>query len=112
MKCLGAPGWVWCSVAAGVYVGSAPGVVADDVVFDEVASSCGILEYTMAEGLCGGAAAADYDDDNDIDLFVPQALGLPDLVYRNLGDGTFEEVGAQLGVASLVILGFSPGGPI
>ena len=43
-----------------------------------------------------GAAAADYDNDGDIDLFV-SALG-PDRLFRNDG-GKFQEVGAAAGVA-------------
>ena len=49
--------------------------------------------------LTGGAAAADYDADGDIDLFYAR-IGEPDRLYRNNGDGTFEDVAAELGVAS------------
>lgn len=48
-----------------------------------------------------GPAAADYDNDGDIDMFLPQAYGLPDELYRNNGDGTFTEVAAAVGVAGL-----------
>ncbi len=44
-----------------------------------------------------GAAAADYDNDGDMDLFI-NALG-PDRLYRNRGDGTFEDVTAHAGVS-------------
>lgn len=47
-----------------------------------------------------GLAAADFDNDGYIDLFIPQAGGVADLVYRNLGDGTYEEIAAELGLAS------------
>jgi enediyne biosynthesis protein E4 len=43
-----------------------------------------------------GAAAADYDNDGDADLFV-NALG-PDRLFRNRGDGTFEDVTRAAGV--------------
>ncbi len=46
-----------------------------------------------------GVAAADYDGDGRIDLFVPQRAGVPDLLYRNLGT-TFEEVASEAGLAS------------
>lgn len=49
--------------------------------------------------LSGGAAAADYDDDGDVDLFYAR-LGEPDRLYRNNGDGTFVDVAAELGVDS------------
>jgi len=48
-----------------------------------------------------GPAAADYDNDGDIDIFLPQAFGLPDELYRNNGDGTFTEVAAFVGVAGI-----------
>lgn len=43
---------------------------------------------------CGGVASGDYDDDGWIDLFVVRGDVGPNLLYRNKGDGTFEEVGA------------------
>ncbi len=48
-----------------------------------------------------GAAAGDYDNDGDLDLFIPQAYAFPDALYSNNGDGTFTEVAAQAGVAGL-----------
>jgi len=44
-----------------------------------------------------GCAAADYDGDGDIDLFLT-CYG-PNVLYRNKGDGTFENVAVQAGVA-------------
>ena len=60
-------------------------------------------DRTEAAGLSGGGAwatgvaAGDIDGDGDVDLFV-SCFG-PDLLYRNRGDGTFEEIGAASGVA-------------
>ena len=56
---------------------------------------------TAAAGLAAsfygmGAAAADYDNDGDADLYLT-ALG-PDRLFRNRGDGTFEEVTAAAGI--------------
>ncbi len=42
------------------------------------------------------AAAADFDADGDTDLFVAE-YG-PNRLYRNRGDGTFDEVAAELGL--------------
>jgi hypothetical protein len=69
--------------------------------FVDVSGSAGIEPYTIAPGLGAGVAAADFDNDGDIDLFVPTALGMPDQLYVNLGRGTFEERAAQLGLANL-----------
>lgn len=74
--------------------------------FTEVASEAGIDHvhgYTVPESdeyqwLSGGAAAADYDGDGWVDLYVVRGDIGPNLLYRNLGDGTFEEVGAAAGV--------------
>ncbi len=44
-----------------------------------------------------GASFADYDGDGDVDLYVTN-MG-PNRLYCNQGDGTFEDVAAQAGVA-------------
>ncbi|RMF85926.1 MAG: VCBS repeat-containing protein, partial [Planctomycetota bacterium] len=48
-----------------------------------------------------GVAAGDYDRDGRIDLFLCQAYGFPDALYRNNGDGTFSELAAAAGVDGL-----------
>jgi hypothetical protein len=48
-------------------------------------------------GWGGGAAAADYDNDGDIDLLVTNYR--EDSLYRNNGDGTFTEVAKEAGVS-------------
>lgn len=46
-----------------------------------------------------GVAAGDYDRDGWTDLYVIRGSLGPNLLYRNLGDGTFEDVAAGAGVA-------------
>ena len=60
--------------------------------FTDVTKQAG-LEY---EGYGMGAAAGDYDNDGDVDLYVSN-FG-PNLLYENNGDGTFTDVTAKAGV--------------
>jgi len=48
-------------------------------------------------GWGGGAAAADYDNDGDVDLLVTNYR--EDALYRNNGDGTFTDVAEETGVS-------------
>lgn len=54
--------------------------------------------FSEALHFAGGVAAGDYDGDGSIDLFFVRGNIGPSLLYRNRGDGTFEEVGAAAGV--------------
>lgn len=56
--------------------------------------------------VAGGVAAGDYDGDGWVDLYVVRGDIGPNLLFHNRGDGTFEEVGQQAGVA---IIGQSAG---
>ena len=51
--------------------------------------------------MSGGAAAGDFDGDGWVDLFFTRLDGA-DLLYRNRGDGTFEDVSAQAGFTSVL----------
>jgi hypothetical protein len=53
---------------------------------------------TAGEGYSIGAAAADYDNDGDIDLFVAGVRR--NLLYRNQGNGRFQEVANGSGIGS------------
>ena len=48
----------------------------------------------------GGVAAGDYDNDGWVDLFVLRGDIGPNLLYRNLGNNTFEDRAEQAGVAN------------
>jgi hypothetical protein len=61
------------------------------------------VEVTQKAGLEGSgyataAAAADYDNDGDVDLFVGGVQR--NALYRNRGDGSFEEVTQKAGIQS------------
>jgi hypothetical protein len=59
---------------------------------DAAGFSVGGLGYTM------GVASFDYDRDGDMDLYVAND-STPNRLYRNRGNGTFEEVGTWTGSA-------------
>jgi len=48
-----------------------------------------------------GLAAGDIDDDGFDDLYICQPAGLPNRLYRNRGDGTFDDVTEASGVGVL-----------
>jgi tetratricopeptide (TPR) repeat protein len=63
---------------------------------------------TVLDGACGidiyghnGVTFADIDGDGFDDLYVCQPAGLPNRLYRNRGDGTFEDVTAESGLGIL-----------
>ncbi len=51
-----------------------------------------------ARRAAGGVAVGDYDRDGWYDLYVVRGNIGPNLLFRNLGNGTFQEVGAAAGV--------------
>ncbi|MEO1008120.1 MAG: VCBS repeat-containing protein [Planctomycetota bacterium] len=55
--------------------------------------------YAAANGYTMGVAAADFDNDGDVDLFVPNSEGNCDLLFANRGDGTFDEIAQAVGVS-------------
>jgi hypothetical protein len=74
--------------------------------FTEVAHEAGV-DYLQQEppngppgmredflSMTGGASAGDFDNDGWVDLFVTR-MGAPSILFRNRGDGTFEDVTAR-----------------
>ena len=88
-------------------------VIADRPLFHNVAHAAGIdfqnryypafldtpLKFGMIRYGPAGITAADYDNDGLYDLFIPD--GVESKLFRNLGDGRFEDVTAQAGLAGL-----------
>jgi hypothetical protein len=64
-----------------------------DGTFKDVTDRSGLADV----GWGMGAAAGDYDNDGDVDLYVT-CLG-PNRLYRNNGDGTFNDIAVKAGVA-------------
>ena len=64
--------------------------------FVEAADRYGLSDRARAYGY--GVVATDYDDDGFVDLFVANDSN-PNFLYHNLGNGRFESVGLEAGVA-------------
>ena len=80
------------------------GARADALSFTNVTSAAGFthtqgpplhpLNSPTVISMTGGAAATDYDGDGFVDIFVTRTNN-HDLLYRNRGNGTFEDVTTQ-----------------
>jgi tetratricopeptide (TPR) repeat protein len=96
----------------------APPPTAGPVWFEDVAASRGLdfthksgheTRYLLPEIMGGGAALFDMENDGDLDLLMVQSgrlsapAGTPagHRLYRNRGDGSFEDVSADHGVAAV-----------
>ncbi len=64
--------------------------------FTEATEKAGLK--TGTENYSMGVVSFDYDNDGDIDLYVAND-STPNCLYRNRGNGTFEEVGTVSGAA-------------
>ncbi len=64
-----------------------------DLTFSEVAASAGVAFSNASHGL----AVGDYDNDGWPDLYIGGYSSLRCRLYRNLGDGTFENVTTATG---------------
>jgi len=67
-----------------------------DGTFEDVSQKAGVLAPGGRYNL--GVVAADFNNDSWTDVYVACDM-TPSLLYRNRGDGTFEEIGSELGVA-------------
>jgi hypothetical protein len=66
-----------------------------DGTFTDVSETSGVGQH-LGKGM--GVAVADYDDDGYTDIFVANDT-TRNFLFRNRGDGTFQEVGLRVGVA-------------
>jgi enediyne biosynthesis protein E4 len=60
--------------------------------FTDVTDQAGVA----GRGYAMGAAAADFDNDGNVDLFVANVAG--SILYRNLGNGKFQDITAASGI--------------
>lgn len=109
LSCAGLP--LMAATAAAQAAAGAP----PSVSFTDVTAAAGI-SYSHATALgatkpyliLGGVAAGDYDGDGWVDLFAVRGTLGPDLLLRNRGDGTFEDVAAAAGVGRSHYAGSGP----
>jgi len=87
--------------------------IGDRPLFENVAHQAGIdfqnryyppfltepLRFGMIRYGPGGITVVDYDNDGFYDIFIPD--GVESKLFRNLGDGRFEDVTARAGLAGL-----------
>jgi hypothetical protein len=64
--------------------------------FENVTARSGLANLNDEKNICSGAVWFDYDNNNQLDLFIMR-LG-HNLLYRNNGDGTFTDVTAASGL--------------
>lgn len=69
----------------------------DNGVFTDVAEMAGILPLVEEQQLTFMGAFLDYDLDGDLDLYRAVDFG-PDVLHKNLGDGTFMDATAEAGL--------------
>jgi hypothetical protein len=95
---------VWLAAAAiFATVVSERSAAAQPWQFHDVTSAAGVFYLpaydpateTPPRVMAGGAAAGDFDGDGWVDLYAIRGDVGPNLLFRNRGDGTFEEVAAN-----------------
>jgi len=97
--------------------GNSSGQTDTNIQFTNVTSQSG-LNYAhgfIAGGpidepqlISGGVAAGDYDNDGWVDLYVVRGDIGPNLLFRNLGNGSFQEVGQSAGLNISGTIGSGP----
>jgi hypothetical protein len=74
-----------------------------DVVREPITSGVKTEQETLV--MRGGAAVGDFDGDGLPDLFVVGADERPDMLFRNLGDGTFTDIAPAAGLTGTTHMG-------
>ena len=70
--------------------------------FLPISSECGIEEIADISDFFGnGIAAADFDNDGDIDLYLATEMGIADRLYQNDGFGQFQDIAQQSGIQEM-----------
>ena len=75
------------------------GVFAQEWTFTDVTESAGLQFKTPLVSDWAGVSASDYDGDGHVDLLLTR-IGVAPQLFRNKGDGSFEDVAAQAGITT------------
>jgi tetratricopeptide (TPR) repeat protein len=101
-------GETWSRVSDPVYVDIAAQALGSNSSYSAQMLHGADYWRTVLDGACGidiyghnGVSVGDIDGDGFDDLYVCQPAGLPNRLYRNRGDGTFEDVTEASGVGIL-----------
>jgi hypothetical protein len=72
--------------------------------FTDVTHLAGLDRYPVIhfDTAGGGAALADYDNDGDLDLFLPFFVENQSRFFQNKGDGTFKDISGKIGVRGIM----------
>ena len=72
------------------------------IKFLDITGVAGFGDYSWPtnSGFGAGANAVDFDNDGDIDIFLPRYEGTASQLYQNDGAGNFTEIAGQIGLAS------------
>ncbi len=71
-----------------------------DGTFQEVTAQSGLVSGKEVEGIFGGVAAGDIDNDGYLDLVFDYWNGNV-FLFKNNGDGTFEDISEEMGISKL-----------
>lgn len=93
---LDGPAFVDVTVAAGLTHDQGTPHAAGSCLIDAINPPVPGL-FCSPERIAGGAAVADVDGDGWLDVFITRPYD-EDLLYRNLGDGTFVDIAADVGL--------------
>jgi tetratricopeptide (TPR) repeat protein/peroxiredoxin len=98
----------WSRAADAVYLDVAPQAFGSNASYSSQLLRGADYWRTVLDGACGidiyghnGISVGDIDGDGFDDLYVCQPAGLPNRLYRNRGDGTFEDITEASGVGIL-----------
>jgi len=90
--------YIWIKLCCALFLLQACTLLSGQTFFEDVTSSRGILASVTSKTFGSGASAVDFDQDGDIDIFIGTNEDSFSHLYRNDGNGNFEEISASVGL--------------